>query len=275
MVLYLWMILQIICESLPISSSGHICLQQKMIPNHYHLSSYAAVDLCAFDYLLQGLSATIIFCYFFQYWWQLIVQNNIVFSSLLQADLWIKRVPAVFIFGGIADAITFLFWKCICFEKVGFFLFSDWYLAFGFLMTAIALWSLQYTTEKKDINIWDWRNGCVVGLAQAIALYPGISRFGLTITALQWRGYNRLQAFYISFLLQFPLILAGALYGFFMLENQEMLQIIVSWQFLILFMFVAVLSYRLLQLVGKIIEKNLLWKFSYYMIIPIFLALYF
>lgn len=54
-----------------------------------------------------------------------------------------------------------------------------------------------------------WKTGMIVGLAQALALIPGTSRSGITITAALLLGFNREAAARFSFLLSIPLILAG------------------------------------------------------------------
>lgn len=268
MLLYLWMIVQILCESLPISSSGHVLLLQQIMMKYQISQDNIPYDLWAFDYILQGLSAIVIFCYFFPMWWQLIVRKPMEISSLLQRDIWVKTVPAVFLFGLIADGITFLAWNFINFDNLYFS------VACGFFMTASALWSLQYTIEKNNIATWSCKYAIVVGSAQAISLLPGISRFGTTFVSLQWCGYQGRVAFALSFLLQWPLIVAGALKGFYALQDQLIMQTMVSLPFLMTVVIAGYGAYKLLFWVGTIIDKKMLWKFSYYMMIPTFIALW-
>lgn len=266
MLLYLWMMVQIICESLPISSSGHVVVLQKIIENFYPSWSMPQ-DLWAFDYFLQGISAVIIFAYFFPRWWQLIVNKPIQISSLWDAHLWKKTIPAVFVFGFVADAMTFLLWNL---DLASWPTFS---LAFGFVITSAVLRDMQYMHPKKDINLWSWKNGVIVGLMQGCALLPGISRFAITIGTLQWLGYPGRIAFAISFLLQWPLIVAGSIAGFYSLHDASIVKTICTAPFIMVTLFSGCIAYALLCWVGKLIDKNLLWKFSYYMIIPIVVAL--
>lgn len=264
MLLYLWMMVQIICESLPISSSGHVALLQKILgPISFGLSQ----DLWAFDYVLQGVSAIIFLIYFFPYWWQLIVGKPIRISSLLDCTVWKKNILPVFIFGLVADSMTFLLWSC---DITNWASFS---LAFGFMITAAVLWNIQYMYPDKDVNYWSWENGVIVGLMQGAALLPGISRFGITIATLQWLGYPARIAFSISFLLQWPLIVLGAIKGFCSLQDPLVLQTMWSAPFLMVMVASGCVGYGLLYCVGKIIDKKLLWEFSYYMVVPIVIAL--
>ncbi len=269
MLLYFWMMVQIICESLPISSSGHVVLLQSIFSKIYGGQDIVAMsqDLWAFDYLLQGVSVIIFLIYFFPYWWQLIVDKPIKISSLFDRHLWTKTVPAVFLFGFAADSMTFLLWHFNIVERVAM------PLAFGFMITAMVVWNIQFMHPKKDLDIWSWKNGLIVGLMQGCALLPGISRFGMTMATFQWLGYQGRLAFSISFLLQWPLIVAGSIKGFCSLQDVSILQTIWTQSFLMSMVIAACIGYALLYQVGKIIDKGLFWKFSYYMIIPIIVAL--
>ena len=106
-------------------------------------------------------------------------------------------------------------------------------------------------------------------------MLPGISRFGLTIAYLQWRGYEPLTAWAISFLVQFPLWIAAAVLGCYKLSDTFILEIIWSFPFAISTIVVAIVVWSVLQYLKKIVVLNQLWKFSYYMVIPILGALYF
>ncbi len=269
MLLYFWMIIQIICESLPISSSGHVVLLQSIFAQGYGGQEIINMtqDFWAFDYLLQGVSAIIFLIYFFPYWWQLIVGKAIKVSSLCDTYLWFKTIPSVFLFGIVADGMTFLLWSCNIADRVQI------PLSFGFLITAVALWNIQFMHVKKDLNVWAWQNGMIVGLMQGLALLPGISRFGITMATLQWLGYQGRLAFSISFLLQWPLIVAGSIKGFCSLHDVSILQTIWTVPFLMSIVITGFVGYLLLYGVGKIIDKNRLWKFSYYMIFPCIIAL--
>jgi undecaprenyl-diphosphatase len=57
-----------------------------------------------------------------------------------------------------------------------------------------------------------WRDALIVGLAQALALIPGTSRSGITITAALFLGLKRQAAARFSFLLSIPVILAATCY---------------------------------------------------------------
>src|SRR5919106_1675555 len=83
------------------------------------------------------------------------------------------------------------------------------------LITALALisvWRLRPQEEAgAELDI-PWKVALLVGLAQGIAIFPGISRSGFTIVAGLWGGMGRRAAAEFSFLLSVPTIIAASLF---------------------------------------------------------------
>lgn len=268
MFLYLWMMIQVLVESLPISSSGHVALMHKLADKfNWQIPQVLGAQGWAFDYILQGVSAILFLVYFFIMWWKLVINRPVKLAALVDTRVWKHIFTKVLLFGIVADAMTFLCWVMKIDERV------QLPLALGFSITGLSLWSLQCAPVSKKIDIWDVQSGLLVGLVQGCALLPGISRFGTTFTALRWMGYKNDDAFAISFLIQWPLIVAGALLGLKTLIQTGLLLQILTPLLLICMTFAGITAYCLLCVVYRIIDKNVLWKFSYYMIIPVVLAL--
>lgn len=83
-------------------------------------------------------------------------------------------------------------------------------LIFGVLLG----WADTRRTERRQTSELGPRDACMIGLAQAVALIPGTSRSGITITAALMLGFDRQSAARFSFLLSIPVILgAGSLKG--------------------------------------------------------------
>ncbi|MGR3608617.1 MAG: undecaprenyl-diphosphate phosphatase, partial [Sulfitobacter sp.] len=81
-------------------------------------------------------------------------------------------------------------------------------LIFGIVL----YWADKTGQEKLRTNDWNLRDAIWMGLAQTIALIPGTSRSGITITAARKLGYDRTSAATLSMLMSIPTILAsGAL----------------------------------------------------------------
>jgi len=85
------------------------------------------------------------------------------------------------------------------------------------LLLALAEWLARHRRELSDVNAWD---GILVGLAQALALLPGVSRSGSTITAGLFLGLRREAAARFSFLLGVPAVAGAGL-----LEGLKLLQV--------------------------------------------------
>ena len=78
-------------------------------------------------------------------------------------------------------------------------------IAYGILL-GLADWFGKETKQFEDMS---WRDGLIVGLAQALAIIPGTSRSGVTMTAARFLGYTRYESARFSFLLSIPAV-AGA-----------------------------------------------------------------
>ena len=85
----------------------------------------------------------------------------------------------------------------------------------GFLVVgAVALWLAdRFGTGRREVNQLSTPSALAIGLSQALALLPGISRSGATITAGLALGLNREAAARFSFLLATPITLGAGLYG--------------------------------------------------------------
>ena len=78
-------------------------------------------------------------------------------------------------------------------------------LIFGILL----YWVDQKAHNMRKIDVLTWRDAIVLGLWQAVALIPGTSRSGITITGALWAGFTRTEAARISMLMSIPTILAS------------------------------------------------------------------
>ncbi|MDR1025411.1 MAG: undecaprenyl-diphosphate phosphatase [Treponema sp.] len=182
-------LIQGLTEFLPVSSSGHLVLFQKIL----RVSGPALF----FDTLLHGGTLIAV----------LVVLRDDIWALLrrpiqpLTAYLVLGTLPAVLAALIFNDAIE------AAFESGAF-------LGFTFLLTAIFLASAEILS-KRAVNLrkkgeMTWLDSLFIGIFQAIAIVPGLSRSGSTISASLIRGLNRDFAARFSFLLSIPAIL-GAL----------------------------------------------------------------
>lgn len=141
-------------------------------------------------------------------------------------------------------------------------------LGFTFLMTSIILFSTYFSRKVNKTEIMDKSvlTAIIVGVFQGLAILPGISRSGATISSLLLLRTNRKEAAYYSFFLAIPAIL-GALV--FKLSDVSNIQFIVDNLFLLIvsFLVCAFFSYLFLKILILIINKGKFWIFSIYTLI--------
>lgn len=91
------------------------------------------------------------------------------------------------------------------------------------IVFAILLWlSQKWGKERRAIATLDWKDAMTVGVCQAIALIPGVSRSGITITGGLFLGLDRQAAARFSFLLSIPVTaLAGILKTYDLTQSVE------------------------------------------------------
>ena len=178
-------IIQGLSEFLPISSSGHLLLTQ----NIFGIEG----ELMAFDIFLH-LGTLIPVLVVFRDDIISLIKNPFQKMTFL---LIIATLPAVAVTIFFGDFIDMLF-------------AGGPYLAIGFIITGILL---TISDKKKDgrkseKNI-TYSDALIVGCVQAIAIMPGISRSGSTITGSIFRGFDKKTAASFSFLMSIPAILGA------------------------------------------------------------------
>lgn len=98
-------------------------------------------------------------------------------------------------------------------------------VAVNLIVWGVVLWAADYYSVRvkaiiKSVEKTSWKKAIIIGVAQAIALIPGSSRSGLTISAGLFAGMNREVAARFSFLIAIPAIAgAGVLAGIDLIEN--------------------------------------------------------
>lgn len=180
-------IVQGLTEFLPVSSSGHLQLFQHLLGLD-HLQDYILFDLaCHLGTLLA------IFCLFFKKIRDLFTQNH---AKLMQ----------------IAIATLPLFPLVLLMKPIKAIYGDPSYLGFFFLITSAILFlgSRAKTSPPEVIAAQKpWKDALKIGVWQAAAILPGVSRSGSTITGARLLGWSINDAVTFSFLLAIPAILGG------------------------------------------------------------------
>ncbi|MDR1178523.1 MAG: undecaprenyl-diphosphate phosphatase [Spirochaetaceae bacterium] len=176
-------------EFLPVSSSGHLVLFQKIIG----ISEPALF----FDTLLHCGTLAAIFLVLRRDIWALIKKP----LQPLTLYLIIGTIPAVIAGLLLKDFIERAF-------------AGGAFLGYAFIFTSLALFSAEYLSglpgrERRGSDI-NWFDALIIGVLQAVAIMPAVSRSGLTLSGALSRRLERGFAARFSFLLAIPAIL-GAL----------------------------------------------------------------
>jgi len=249
-------VLQGITEFLPISSSGHLIIGESLLGLHVEA-------LKSFDVVVHLGTFTAIVIYF----WKDVVglfkgffaylgltgkgAHNKEYQDLV-VYIIIATIPAVFVGLFLADTIDFLFRNTL---YVGL-----WMIVVGEIFL-LAEWTLKKFKKKKEIN---WKKAIIIGLAQSVALIPGVSRSGSTISAGLFQGMNREKAARFSFLLALPAIFgAGLLTGIKEMKagglNVEFIPLLVG------FVASMIAGFASVYFLMKFLKKHSLNIFAYYL----------
>jgi undecaprenyl-diphosphatase len=185
-------LVQGLTEFLPVSSTAHLILVSdvlKLDPAKFGLT---------FDVALHLGTALAVLLYFAGTWIGLVVD--------VLRGRW--RLPLVVIVGTIPAAVAGVLLE----SAVSSSLRSATVIAVGLLVgSAIFVLAERLGTRRRTLERLTLVDAVFIGVAQAIALIPGISRSGITISAGLLRGVERADATRFAFLLATPVILgAGA-----------------------------------------------------------------
>ncbi len=236
-------IIQGLAEFLPISSSGHLVLFQKIFGINEPMMSFNVL-------LHVGTLIPVLIVYRKDIW--KLIRNPFQKMTFLLVVGTIPAVIASLCFGDIIDSLF----------AGGIFLALAFF-ATGILLLIADSINNGYKSEK-EITYLD---ALLIGIVQAIAITPGISRSGSTITCSLGRKINRKSAAKFSFLLSIPAILGSLVLEFYKFfkygENLGNLELLPT-----LFGFLAAMltGYLAITFMIKLIEKSRLKIFSFYVI---------
>ncbi len=202
----IWLaVIQGLTEFLPISSSGHLILLPRLFgwPDQglafdvaVHLGTLLAVLVYFFDDLLQMAKD----------WFASWRGTHTTHSKLAWMLIW-ATLP-VAIVGFLFDDIVELWLR------------HPIPIALATILFALVLWYAdRYGKKIRSIDTMGWKDAMIIGCAQVLALIPGTSRSGITMTAGLIVGLQRDQAARFSFLLSIPVILLAGVW-----ETGELLQ---------------------------------------------------
>lgn len=192
-------IIQGLTEFIPVSSTAHLLIAQKLF-------GIPASD-AMFSFLVIVQLGTLVSLFIF-YWKDLllILHSTLNFHRVtpernLGFYIVIATIPALLAGYFLKDVVEALF-KTPLLEA-----------SIRLLTAAVVLFLAEWLSKKnRDLTSMTWLDALIVGLMQAIAVFPGASRSGVTIAGGMLRGFDRPSAARFAFLMSAPVLLAAGLY---------------------------------------------------------------
>ncbi|RWA23778.1 UDP pyrophosphate phosphatase [Mycolicibacterium elephantis DSM 44368] len=194
-------ILQGLTEFLPVSSSGHLAIASRLFFTDDAGASFTAVTQLGTEFAVLLYFARDI--------------GRIVkawFTGLFAAE---QRTPDYWlgwyvIIGTIPIGVFGLLFK----DEIRTGARNLWAIATALIVFSVVIAAAEYFgRQTRRIEQLTWKDGIIVGLAQCLALLPGVSRSGATISAGLFLGQNRELAARFGFLLAIPAVFASGLFS--------------------------------------------------------------
>ena len=240
-------IVQGLGEFLPISSTAHLAI----FP---YLWNFKDPGL-AFDVALHLGTLIAVVSFFWKDWVEIILNiKNKNEKSIYQKNiLWFLAIATI---PGVLAGLLFESKAELAFRNP--LLIALMLFVFGLLLFLAD----KYFSTKKDLNKITLWESFAIGVAQAIAIIPGVSRSGATMTASRFLGLDRQSAARFSFLLSTPIIFGAAIFKIsYFWENITDVNLILG------IIFAAVSGWLAIKYILKFLEKYSYAVFFWYRMI--------
>ena len=256
-------IIQGLTEFLPISSTGHLTVAGKLMglisdKNPEHWTSFIAV--------VQLGTLVAILIYFWNDLWNILInflkdnmfdrkkfseQGN---NSKMGWFIILGSVPVVVIGLGFKDIIEGAFTKNL-------YVIATSLIGLGLILGLAE----KVGKFKKDLNELNWKDSIIIGFAQALALIPGSSRSGSTITAGLFLGFKRETAARFSFLLSVPAVFGSGLLEFY--QSLEFIDFGGLINIIAATAAAGISGYLTIEFLLRFLKKNTTFVFVFYRIL--------
>ena len=233
-------IIQGLTEFLPVSSSGHLVLGQ------YLLGIKSPGNTLEILFHL-GTLGSVVFVFFYEIKDILLTIDKKPTQKLL-AFISVATLPAM--------VVGFLFRNEInrLFENINS-------VGYAFCITGLIL-VFSSLSKNKKVKL-SFSSSIIIGLSQAVAIIPGISRSGFTITVSLLMGISPEKSAKFSFLLSMPIIFGAGLLGVIDINSGELFTLPIIFTAILSSFLVGVLSLKILLM---LLEKGKFYFFGIYCI---------
>lgn len=196
-------IIEGITEFLPVSSTGHLTIVEKLLG--YPIDD---VGVTAFTAIIQvgAVLATIIY---FRKDIATIISAWVagLFDSSKRSTFEYRYAWAIII-GSVPIAIIGLLFK----DQIETTLRSLWFVAIALIAWSGVMWAAdRYASQRRHETDVTWKDTLFIGVVQCLALIPGVSRSGATMSAGLFKGLDRVAVTKLSFFLSIPALTAATL----------------------------------------------------------------
>ncbi len=193
-----------ITEFLPISSSGHLVV----LPWAFQWSSPVLNSLP----FTVALHVGTLFAVLLVFWRDIIDLAGAFLASIRERDLHAapeRRLAWLLVLATLPAVAAGLLLE----DAAATVLRSPWIVAGTLAGVGLVMWVVDARhTGERSCHSLGWREAALIGFAQALAIVPGVSRSGSTITMGMLLGLSRVQAARFSFLLMAPIIFGAGLW---------------------------------------------------------------
>lgn len=195
-------LVQGLTEFLPVSSSGHLVVMRDLLSV---FENGLAVDAV---FQLATLFAVIV------YFWRDLL--NLLYTALYKITGRAVRAEDEHLLVALLVGTVPAFILGLLLENAMETVFRSPYLvAYALLVGSLIMLAAEYASvkfaAKKELGATTWKDGLIVGVFQALALVPGMSRSGMTISGGLFLGLSREAAARFGFLLAVPIIAGSGL----------------------------------------------------------------
>lgn len=238
-------LIQGVTEWFPISSSGHLRIVEKFMgleaPLLFDVALHVGTLIVVLSFFRSDIKR---------------ISSALVHLDFKSAD---GRLILPLIFGLIPTAILGLILKVMV-ESLS--LLNILTIAFALIICGVILYSVKFSREGYgEINI---KKALIIGLAQGIAVIPGLSRSGLTLAAALIMGVKREEAFRFSFLLSIPTII-GAFSVTLLMDFNALSSTEITYLGVVVGVAVAMITgYLSLKALWRIVKRQRLHFFAFY-----------
>jgi undecaprenyl-diphosphatase len=250
-------LIQGIAEFLPISSSGHLAIAQNLLGLNTEVPEF-------FDVLLHLGTLLAVFAAYWQDIKDMVREffcgiGDVVHRSTPTPVPPARRLILLIVIGTLP-----LFAVLPIHKKIQSLSNNMVFIGMALVVTGFLLYACDLRRKgRKNERTATWLDAVLVGVGQAVATVPGISRSGMTITAGCFTGFERRFAVRFSFLLSIPAVLGANI-----LSLKDALEAGIDWTqvpvYLVGVIVAAVVGYLCIRLLRMIADRGRFGAFAYY-----------